>query len=63
LSAELSEARAELVAVARVGRSEGASVRAIAEAVGLSRPRVHDLLNHKAASLQAVESIDGGSKC
>ncbi len=44
LIGELAEAREELSAVARAGRAEGASIRAIAEAVGRSRPRVYELL-------------------
>jgi hypothetical protein len=55
LIAELAEARAELTAVALAGRSEGASIRAIAEAIGRSRPRVHELLNDTTEPLQAVE--------
>ena len=51
------------VASARPGRSEGASIRAIAEAVGLSRPRMHELLNDTTEPLQAVESIQGGPTC
>ena len=50
--ADLEAERAELAGAARAARSEGASVRAIAEAVGLSRPRVHELLAN-----------DGGSRC
>jgi len=46
----LSTARAELAVAARAARAEGASVRAIAEAVGLSRPRVHELLSDEPAS-------------
>jgi len=42
---DLRSARAELAAIARQAAAEGASVRAIAEAVGLSRPRVHELLH------------------
>jgi hypothetical protein len=42
---DLRSARADLVASARDAAAEGASVRAIAEAVRLSRPRVHELLN------------------
>jgi len=56
LTAELAKARAELTAVARAGRSEGASIRAIAEAVRLSRPRVYELLNDKTERVQALES-------
>ena len=63
LTAELAEARAELSAVARAGRLEGASIRAIAEAVGLSRPRVYELLNKPTGPLQAVESMDVGPTC
>jgi DNA-binding IclR family transcriptional regulator len=63
LTAELAEARAELTAVARSGRMEGASIRAIAEAVGLSRPRVHELLSDTTRPLQAVESMDEGPTC
>ena len=47
--AELSAARAELLVSAREAYAEGASVRAIAEAVGLSRPRVHELLSDMSA--------------
>ena len=46
---DLSAARAELAAAARTAHAEGGSVRAIAEAVGLSRPRVHELLNDTVA--------------
>jgi hypothetical protein len=63
LTAELAEARAELTAVARTGRLEGASIRAIAEAVGLSRPRVHELLKDTSEPLRAVESTDVGPAC
>lgn len=63
LTAELAEARAELAAVARAGRSEGASIRAIAEAVGRSRPRVHELLSDTTEPLQAVESTNVGPTC
>ena len=63
LNTELAKARAELVAVARAGRSEGASIRAIAEAVGLSRPRVYELLTDTTEPLQAVESMDVGPTC
>lgn len=63
MTAELAEARAELAAVARAGRAEGASIRAIAEAVGLSRARVHELLNAATEPLQAVESMDVGPRC
>jgi len=62
LTTDLAEARAELAAVARVGRSEGASIRAIAEAVGLSRPRVHELLSDTTEP-QAVESRDVDPTC
>jgi hypothetical protein len=47
---DLRSARAELAASARGAAAEGASVRAIAEAVGLSRPRVHELLNDEPES-------------
>ena len=63
LLAELAEARADLAAVARAGRSDGASIRAIAEAVGLSRPRVYELLNDTTESSQAVESGEVGPTC
>ena len=63
LTAELAEARAELTALARTGRLEGASIRAIAEAVGLSRPRVYELLNDATESLQVVESMEVGRTC
>jgi len=55
LSAELADARAELAAGVRAGRSEGASIRAIAEAVGRSRPRVHELLNNTTEPLESTE--------
>lgn len=42
---QLNTARAELCATIRAAHNEGASVRAIAEAVRLSRPRVHELLS------------------
>jgi len=45
----LSAARAELAVAAREAHADGASVRAIAEAVGLSRPRVHELLDDELA--------------
>jgi AcrR family transcriptional regulator len=61
LNAQLAEARADLIAAARAGRSEGASIRAIAEAVGLSRPRVYQLLTDSNQALQAVESGDGAT--
>jgi DNA-binding IclR family transcriptional regulator len=48
--AELEAERAELAGAARAARAEGASVRAIAEAVGLSRPRVHELLANDGGS-------------
>ena len=63
LSAELADARAELTAVARTGRLEGASIRAIAEAVGLSRPRVYELLNDTTEPLQAGEPMEAGPTC
>jgi transposase len=63
LTTELAEARAELTAVARAGRLEGASIRAIAEAVDLSRARVHELLNKPTGPLEAVESMDVGLTC
>ena len=63
LLAELAKARADLAAVARAGRSDGASIRAIAEAVGLSRPRVYELLNDTTESSQAVESGEVGPTC
>ena len=63
LTAELADARAELIALARTGRLEGASIRAIAEAVGLSRPRVHELLNDTTEPPQAVESMEAGRTC
>ena len=40
----LKEARVELAAAVREAHAHGASIRAIAEAVRLSRPRVHELL-------------------
>jgi DNA-binding transcriptional regulator LsrR (DeoR family) len=46
---KLGAARADLAVAARAAHAEGASVRAIAEAVGLSRPRVHELLSDKFA--------------
>jgi DNA-binding phage protein len=63
LTAELAETHAALVAVARAGRSEHASIRQIAEAVGLSRPRVYELLNHTTRPLQTVEPMNLGSTC
>jgi hypothetical protein len=63
LTAVLAEARAELAAAARAGRAEGASIRAIAEAVGLSRPRVHEMLNATTEPLQAVGPMDVGPTC
>jgi hypothetical protein len=63
LTDELAEARAELAAGVRLGRSEGASIRAIAEAVGLSRPRVHEMLSETAEPLPTVESVDGRTTC
>jgi D-alanyl-D-alanine carboxypeptidase len=44
-SDNLIAARVELAAAIRDAYAEGASIRAIAEAVRLSRPRVHELLN------------------
>ena len=44
--ADLGAARAEMAAAVREAHAEGASMRAIAEAVGLSRPRVHELLSN-----------------
>jgi hypothetical protein len=46
---ELGSARAQLAAAARDAHAAGASVRAIAEAAGLSRPRVHELLTDASA--------------
>ena len=63
LIAELAEARVELSAVARAGRSEGASIRAIAEADGLSRPRVYELLHDASKSREAGESMDVNPTC
>src|SRR5436190_21863459 len=62
LTVELAGARAELAAAARAARSEGASIRAIAEAVDLSRPRVHELLVDAHRPMQKV-SVDGGTGC
>jgi hypothetical protein len=42
---KLAIARVELAAAIREAYAEGASIRAIAEAVRLSRPRVHELLS------------------
>ncbi len=53
---DLSAARTDLAVAAREARAEGASVRAIAEAVGLSRPRVHELLSDKSGPLSRAES-------
>jgi uncharacterized protein (UPF0335 family) len=63
LIAELAEARVELSAVARAGRSEGASIRAIAEAVRLSRPRVYELLHDASKSRQGGESMEVNPTC
>src|SRR3954471_1994358 len=63
LTAELADVHAELAAVARASRSERATIRAIAEALGLSRPRVYALLNRPAKPLQADEPIEVGSRC
>jgi DNA invertase Pin-like site-specific DNA recombinase len=63
LTAELAEVHAELVAAALASRSERAPVRAIAEALGLSRPRVYELLNHPNKSRQAGESMEAGPTC
>ena len=63
LIGELAEARAELTVVARAGRLEGASIRAIAEAVGLSRPRVHEMLNDTTEPLQTVRPTKRGPTC
>ena len=63
LLTELAEARADLAAVAHAGRSDGASIRAIAEAVGLSRPRVYELLNDTTESSHAVDTREVGPTC
>jgi len=63
LTAELADVHAELAAVARASRSERATIRAIAEALGLSRPRVYELLNRPTKPLQADEPIEVGSRC
>ena len=60
LLADLANARAEVAVVARAGRSDGASIRAIAEAVGLSRARVYELLNGTTESSQAAEAREVG---
>src|SRR5262245_6124395 len=57
---DLSAARADLADAAREAHAEGASVRAIAEAVGLSRPRVHELLSDTSGPRSREESrLDG----
>jgi hypothetical protein len=57
---DLNAARADLAVAAREAHTEGASVRAIAEAVGLSRPRVHELLSDKSGPRSREESrLDG----
>ncbi len=61
--ADLAKARAEVAAVARAGHSDGASIRAIAEALGLSRARVYELLNDTTESSRAVESGEVGPTC
>lgn len=53
---DLSAARADLAVAGREAHAEGASVRAIAEAVGLSRPRVHELLSDKSGPRSREES-------
>src|SRR3954464_2034342 len=63
LMAELAEARVELSAAARAGRSEGASIRAIAEAVGRSRPRVYELLKETTESGEAADSAEMDPTC
>ena len=63
LTAELAEVDAELAAVARASRSERATIRAIAEALGLSRPRVYEPLNRPTQPPEAVEPIEVGSRC
>jgi hypothetical protein len=63
LTSDLEAARAELAGAARAARLEGASVRAIAEAVGLSRPRVHELLSNNVEPSCGCGSLNGGCKC
>jgi hypothetical protein len=63
LTADLAETCAELAADARAGRSERASIRQIAEAVGLSRPRVYELLNTTTKPLQTVGPMNLGPTC
>ena len=57
---DLKEARTDLAVAAREAHAEGASVRAIAEAIGLSRPRVHELLSDKSGPRSREENrLDG----
>ena len=63
LIAELAEARLELCAVARAGRSEGASIRAIAEALGRSRSGVYELLHDARKSRRTGEFMDLDPTC
>jgi len=63
LTDDLAATRVELAGAARAARAEGASVRAIAEAVGLSRPRVHELLSTTVEPLCGCGSLNGGCTC
>jgi hypothetical protein len=60
--ADLAAARIELAAAARVAHSEGASIRAIAEVVGLSRPRVHEMIAAPPVVAHAMPNREGEQK-